>query len=82
MFKTIVLALDGSEPAKRAIPFSLLLARESQSKIVIAHVDERMGKAEPRSTSRRKGSGQRSSPSSRIWPRRDRGEDRDRRDEF
>ena len=40
---TIVLALDGSEAAKRAIPFARGLARESKSRIVIAHVDERMG---------------------------------------
>src|SRR5512144_2769387 len=45
MFKmdTIVLALDGSEGAKRAIPFAVGLARESNSRIVIAHIDERMG---------------------------------------
>ncbi|HSD23315.1 MAG TPA: universal stress protein [Solirubrobacterales bacterium] len=45
MFKvnTILLALDGSEGAKRAIPFAAGLARESQSRIVIAHIDERMG---------------------------------------
>ena len=40
---TIVLALDGSEGAKRAIPFAVGLARESKSRIVIAHIDERMG---------------------------------------
>lgn len=40
---TIVLALDGSEGAKRAIPLAVGLARESGSRIVIAHVDERMG---------------------------------------
>lgn len=40
---TIVLALDGSEGAKRAIPLAVGLARESKSRIVIAHVDERMG---------------------------------------
>ena len=40
---TIVLALDGSGAAKRAIPFARGLARESKSKIVIAHIDERMG---------------------------------------
>lgn len=45
MFKlnTIVLALDGSEPAKRAIPFAVGLARENESRILIVHVDERMG---------------------------------------
>jgi nucleotide-binding universal stress UspA family protein len=45
MFKmnTIVLALDGSEGARRAIPFAVGLARDSKSRIVIVHVDERMG---------------------------------------
>ena len=43
VMNTIVLALDGSDAAKRAIPFALGLARESKSRIVIAHVDERMG---------------------------------------
>jgi nucleotide-binding universal stress UspA family protein len=42
-FETIVLALDGSEAAKQAIPFAVGLARESKSRVVIAHVDERMG---------------------------------------
>ena len=45
MFKlnTIVLALDGSEAASRAIPFAVGLATESESRIVIVHIDERMG---------------------------------------
>ena len=45
MFKmnTIVLALDGSQGARRAIPFAVGLARESKSRIVIVHIDERMG---------------------------------------
>lgn len=45
MFKmnTIVLALDGSEGARRAIPFAVGLARESKSRIVIVHIDDRMG---------------------------------------
>jgi nucleotide-binding universal stress UspA family protein len=45
MFKvnTIVLALDGSDGAKRAIPFAVGLAQESKAGIVIAHIDERMG---------------------------------------
>jgi nucleotide-binding universal stress UspA family protein len=42
MFKAIVLALDGSEAAKRAIPIAVDLARAGKSKIVIAHVEERM----------------------------------------
>ena len=40
---TIVLALDGSEAAKRAIPIAVGLARENKSSLVIAHIDERMG---------------------------------------
>ena len=42
MFKAIVLALDGSETAKRAIPIATELAKERNGKIVIAHVEERM----------------------------------------
>lgn len=42
MFKAIVLALDGSETAKRGIPIAVELAKESKGKIVIAHVEERM----------------------------------------
>src|SRR5512144_1287453 len=41
MFKTIVLALDGSEGAKRAIPVATELARAGEGRIVIAHVEER-----------------------------------------
>jgi|SRR4029077_3142174 len=42
MFKSIVLALDGSETAKRGIPIGVELAKEGKGKIVIAHVEERM----------------------------------------
>src|SRR5262245_40970911 len=42
MFKAIVLALDGSETAKRAIPIAVELAKEAKARIVIAHVEERM----------------------------------------
>ena len=42
MFKSIVLALDGSEGAKRGIPIAVELAKEGKGKIVIAHVEERM----------------------------------------
>jgi len=42
MFKVIVLALDGSEAAKRAIPIAVELAKAAKSKVVIAHVEERM----------------------------------------
>jgi nucleotide-binding universal stress UspA family protein len=40
MFKTIVLGLDGSEGSKRAIPVAAEIARDSDGKIVIAHVEE------------------------------------------
>ena len=40
MFKTIVLALDGSEGSARAIPLAVELARRSDAKILIAHVEE------------------------------------------
>jgi nucleotide-binding universal stress UspA family protein len=42
MFKAIVLALDGSDTAKRGIPIAVELAKEGNGKIVIAHVEERM----------------------------------------
>src|SRR5262245_18852437 len=42
MFKTIVLALDGSDTAKRGIPFAVELAKAGEAKIVIAYVEERM----------------------------------------
>ena len=40
MFKTIVLALDGSDGSKAAIPFARDLAHRNNSKLVIAHVEE------------------------------------------
>ncbi len=40
MFKTIVLALDGSETSKRAIPIAAELAKREGSRVVIAHVEE------------------------------------------
>jgi nucleotide-binding universal stress UspA family protein len=40
MFTTIVLGLDGSDGAKRAIPFAVELARRDDAKLVIAHVEE------------------------------------------
>jgi nucleotide-binding universal stress UspA family protein len=40
MFKTIVLALDGSDGSRRAIPLAVELAQRNGSKIVIAHVEE------------------------------------------
>jgi nucleotide-binding universal stress UspA family protein len=40
MFKTIVLALDGSSGSKAAIPVARELAHRDNSKLVIAHVEE------------------------------------------
>src|SRR5581483_4382147 len=40
MFKTIVVAHDGSEGAKRALPFAVELAKRDGARIVIAHVEE------------------------------------------
>ncbi len=40
MFKTIVLALDGSEGSRRAIPVAAELARQDGGRIVIAHVEQ------------------------------------------
>jgi nucleotide-binding universal stress UspA family protein len=40
MFKTIVLALDGSEGSRRAIPLAVELAKRDQGKLVIVHVEE------------------------------------------
>jgi nucleotide-binding universal stress UspA family protein len=42
MFKTIVLALDGSDAAKSGIPIATELAKLGEGRIVIAHVEERM----------------------------------------
>jgi nucleotide-binding universal stress UspA family protein len=42
MFKTIVLALDGSDGSKRATPLAVELAQRDNAKIVIVHVDERI----------------------------------------
>lgn len=40
MFKTIVLALDGSEASQKAIPVATELARQNGARIVIAHIEE------------------------------------------
>ena len=40
--KTIVLALDGSEGSRRAIPVAISEAKRSDARIVIAHVEERI----------------------------------------
>ena len=42
MFKTIVLAMDGSEHAEAAVPVVADLARQYGARVVIAHVDERI----------------------------------------
>ena len=42
MYKTIVLALDGSEGSRRALPVATELAKRDGAKIVIVHVDERI----------------------------------------
>ena len=40
MFKTIVVAADGSEDSKRGLALAADLARESQGRLVIAHVEQ------------------------------------------
>ena len=40
MFKTIVLALDGSDGSRRAVPLANELAKRDKAKLVIAHVEE------------------------------------------
>lgn len=40
MFNTIVLALDGSDGAKKAIPVAAELAEKEEAKLVLAHVTE------------------------------------------
>ena len=40
MFKTIVLALDGSEESRQAVPLATELARQDGARIVIAHVQQ------------------------------------------
>ena len=42
MFKTIVIAVDGSEGSKRAIPIAVELAKRDDAKIVLVHADERI----------------------------------------
>lgn len=42
MFKTILLATDGSEGAERAMPYAVDLASKYDSKLVLVHVDERI----------------------------------------
>ena len=40
MFKTIVLALDGSEGSRQAIPLAVELAQRDNARLVIAHVEQ------------------------------------------
>lgn len=40
MFKTIVLALDGSEASRQVIAMAAELARRDDAKVVVAHVEE------------------------------------------
>jgi nucleotide-binding universal stress UspA family protein len=42
LFKRIVLALDGSEGSKAAIPVAAELAQREQASLLIAHVEERI----------------------------------------
>jgi len=45
MFNTIVLALDGSEASRRAIPIATELAQRDSARMVLVHVDERLATA-------------------------------------
>lgn len=40
--KTIVLGMDGSEGAKRAVPVAVGLVRQAGARLVIAYIDERI----------------------------------------
>jgi nucleotide-binding universal stress UspA family protein len=40
VFKTIVLALDGSDESRQALPLATELARQDDARIVIAHVEQ------------------------------------------
>lgn len=41
MFKTIVVAVDGSEGSKQAVAQAVELSRRAEATLVLAHVDER-----------------------------------------
>ncbi|HLY51244.1 MAG TPA: universal stress protein [Solirubrobacteraceae bacterium] len=41
MFKTIMLATDGTENADRALPYAKALAQEEEGTLIVAHVVER-----------------------------------------
>jgi nucleotide-binding universal stress UspA family protein len=50
VFRTIVLALDGSEGSRRAIPIAAELAKRDNARLVLVHVVEWIAaKAAPRS---------------------------------
>src|SRR5512145_2418472 len=40
MVKTIVLALDGSEGSRQAVPVAVDLARRDEARLVVVHVEE------------------------------------------
>jgi nucleotide-binding universal stress UspA family protein len=40
MFRTIVVALDGSEGSEKAVPIAMKLAKRDKAKLVIAHVEQ------------------------------------------
>ncbi|MCE3267403.1 MAG: UspA domain protein [Solirubrobacterales bacterium] len=42
MFRTIVLALDGSDGSRRAIPIATELAKRDKARVVLVHVAERV----------------------------------------
>lgn len=42
MFKTILIAVAGSEGSKRALPIAVELAKRDEAKIVFVHADERI----------------------------------------
>ena len=40
LFRTIVLALDGSEGSRRAAPIAMELAKRDNARLVLVHVEE------------------------------------------
>ena len=73
MFGTILLAVDGSKPAEKAVELAARIAKAAGDAIVVVHVTERLPYREvqpppPEGTSRRT-EGRSSSPSStpRTW---------------
>jgi hypothetical protein len=72
MFGTILVAVDGSKPAAKAVELAARIAKADSDAIVVVHVTERLPYREiqppPRATSRRT-EGRSSSPSStpRTW---------------